>query len=70
MKEGREGAIEQARKEGRKEWSSTARWMRCGECEGAIHSTNIQTAPTGKGGPPQKVDLFFRNFSGWTDLIH
>ena len=26
---------------------------------GAIHSTKIQTGPTGKRGPPQKVDLFF-----------
>ena len=40
------------------------------ETGGAIHSTNIQTGPTGKRGPPQKVDLFFRNFSGWTDPIH
>ena len=37
---------------------------------GAIHSTKIQTGPTGKRGPPQKVDLFFRNFSGWTEPIH
>ena len=37
---------------------------------GAIHSTEIQTGPTGKRGPPQKVDLFFRNFSGWTEPIH
>ena len=36
----------------------------------ASHSTKIQTGPTGKRGPPQKVDLFFRNFSGWTELIH
>ena len=28
---------------------------------GAIHSTKIQTGPTGKRGPPQKVDQFFRN---------
>ena len=34
---------------------------------GAIHSTKIPTGPTGKSGPPQKVDPFFRNFSGWTD---
>ena len=34
---------------------------------GAIHSTKI---PTGKSGPPQKVDPFFRNFSGWTEPIH
>ena len=26
---------------------------------GAIHSTKIQTGPTGKSGPPQKVDQFF-----------
>ena len=37
---------------------------------GAIHSTNIPTAPTGKSGPPQKMDQFFRNFSGWTEPIH
>ena len=37
---------------------------------GAIHSTKIQTGPTGKRGPPQKVDQFFRNFSGWTEPIH
>ena len=37
---------------------------------GAIHSTKIHTGPTGKRGPPQKVDLFFRNFSGWTEPIH
>ena len=35
---------------------------------GAIHSTKIQTGPTGKRGPPQKVDQFFRNFSGWICL--
>ena len=35
---------------------------------GAIHSTKIQTGPTGKRGPPQKVDPFFRNFSGWTEI--
>ena len=29
---------------------------------GAIHSTKIPTGPTGKSGPPQKVDPFFRNF--------
>ena len=34
--------------------------------EGAIHSTKIPTGPTGKSAPPQKVDQFFRNFSGWT----
>ena len=37
---------------------------------GAIHSTKIPTSPTGKSGPPQKVDPFFRNFSGWTEPIH
>ena len=37
---------------------------------GAIHSTKIPTGPTGKSGPPQKVDQFFRNFSGWTEPIH
>ena len=31
--------------------------------KGAIHSTKIPTGPTGKRGPPQKVDPFFRNFS-------
>ena len=35
-----------------------------GRTLGAIHSTKIPTGPTGKSGPPQKVDLFFRNFSG------
>ena len=38
--------------------------------QGAIHSTKIPTGPTGKSGPPQKVDPFFRNFSGWTEPIH
>ena len=37
---------------------------------GAIHSTKIPTGPTDKSGPPQKVDSFFRNFSGWTEPIH
>ena len=37
---------------------------------GPIHSTKIPTGPTGKSGPPQKVDPFFRNFSGWTEPIH
>ena len=41
-----------------------------GQIMGAIHSTKIQTGPTGKRGPPQKVDQFFRNFSGWTEPIH
>ena len=36
----------------------------------AIHPTKIPTGPTGKRGPPQKVDPFFRNFSGWTEPIH
>ena len=26
------------------------------------------TDPTGKNGPPEKVDQFYRNFSGWTEL--
>ena len=37
---------------------------------GAIHLTKIQTGLTGKSGSPQKVDRFFRNFSGWTGPIH
>ena len=37
---------------------------------GAIHSTKIPTGLTGKSGSPQKVDPFFRNFSGWTEPIH
>ena len=37
---------------------------------GAIHSIKIPTGPTGKSGPPQKVDPFFRNFSSWTVPIH
>ena len=37
---------------------------------GAIHSTKIPTGPTEKSVPPQKVDLVFRNFSGWTEQIH
>ena len=41
-----------------------------GRTLGAIHSTKIPTGPTGKSGPPQKVDLFFRNFCGWTKPIH
>ena len=41
-----------------------------GETQGAINSTKIPTGPTGKSGPPQKVDPFFRNFSGWTEPIH
>ena len=40
------------------------------ETWGAIHSTKMQTGPTGKRGPSQKVDQFFRNFSGWTEPIH
>ena len=35
--------------------------------KGTIHSTKI---PTGKSGPPQKIDQFFRNFSGWAEPIH
>ena len=41
-----------------------------GYSRGAIHSTKIPTGPTGKSCPPQKVDPFFRNFSGWTEPIH
>ena len=44
--------------------------VRNNENVGAIHSTKIQTGPTGKSGPPQRVDQFFRNFSGWTEPIH
>ena len=36
----------------------------------AIDTTKIPTGPTGKSGPPQKVDPFFRNFCGWTEPIH
>ena len=36
---------------------------------GAIHSTKIPTGPTGKSGPLQKVDPFFRNISGWTEPV-
>ena len=38
--------------------------------KGAIHSTKIPTGPTGKSGPPQKMDHPFRNFSGWTEPFH
>ena len=34
---------------------------------GAIHSTKIQTSPIGKSGPPQNMDQFLRNVSGWTE---
>ena len=37
---------------------------------GAIYSTKIPTSLTGKSGPPQKVDQFFRKFSGRTEPIH
>ena len=37
---------------------------------GAIHSTKIPSGLTGKSGPPQKVDQFFRNFCCWTEPIH
>ena len=36
----------------------------------SFHSTKIPTGPTGKIGPPQKVDPFFRNFSGLTEPIY
>ena len=45
-------------------------WRFNPEYWGAIHSTKIPTSPTGKIGPPQKVEPFFRNFSGWTEPIH
>ena len=45
---------------------STLHWVTLG----AIHSTKIPTGPTRKREPPQKVDPFFRNFSGWTEPIH
>ena len=32
--------------------------------------SKIPTGPTAKRGPPQKVDPFFRNFSGWTEPSH
>ena len=32
------------------------------EAQGAIHSTQIPTGPTGKSGPPQKVDPIFETF--------
>ena len=37
-----------------------------------IHSTKTMIAigPTGKSDPPQKVDQFLRNFSGWIEPIH
>ena len=45
-------------------------WRFNPEYRGGIYSTKIPTCPTGKIGPPQKVDQFFRNFSGWTEPIH
>ena len=48
----------------------TSRKTAAKETRGAIHSTKIRIGPTGKRGPPQKVDQFFRNFSGWTEPIH
>ena len=45
-------------------------WSHSQISRGAIHSTKVPTGPTGKSGPPQKVDPFFRNFSGWTEPIH
>ena len=35
---------------------------------GAIHSTKIPTGLTGKSGPPQKLDQFCLNFSGWIEF--
>ena len=46
------------------------KWKAPLKTTGAIHSTKIPTGPSGKRGPPQKVDPFFRNFSGWTEPIH
>ena len=40
------------------------------EVLGTIHSTKIQTGPTGTSDPPQKVNWIFRNFSGWTEPIY
>ena len=37
-------------------------WYLLPKYMGAIHSTKIQTGPTGKRGPPQKVDQFFETF--------
>ena len=58
----------------RKVWLNGSRPLKCltspSLSRGAIHSTKIPTGPTGKRGPPQKVDPFFRNFSGWTEPIH
>ena len=52
-------------------WKFTVRSRRApGHLLGAIHSTKIPTGPTGKRGPPQKVDPFFRNFPAWTEPIH
>ena len=51
-------------------WNFRARFSDIRDFKGAIHSTKIPTGPTGKSGPPQKVDPFFRNFSGWTEPIH
>ena len=48
----------------------TSRKTAAKETRGAIHSTKSRTGPTGKRGPPQKVDQFFRNVSGWTEPIH
>ena len=33
------------------------------DAQGAIHSTKIQTGPTGKSGPSQRVDHFYQDFS-------
>ena len=37
---------------------------------GHVPFNQIPTGPTGKSGPPQKVDPFFQNFSDWTKPIH
>ena len=49
------------------EMNRACTWRFNPEHWGAIHSTKI---PIGKIGPPQKVDPFFRNFSGLTEPIH
>ena len=54
---------------GYKIWTTLVKRVLIGS-RGAIHSSKIPTGPTRKSGPPQKVDQFLRNFSGWTEPIH
>ena len=54
---------------GYKIWTTLVKRLLIGS-RGAIHSSRIPTGPTRKSGPPQKVDQFLRNFSGWTEPIH